>query len=190
MRRDRREDLRDRTHIPVDRPLIVVQHHDQLLRVRRHIVQRLKHRPARERRITRHTHHMLIRPLQIPRRRHPQRRRKRRPRMTRPVAVMLTLRPQQKPVQPLILPNRVNPVPPPRQHLVHIPLVRHIKHKLVLRRVKHPVHRQRQLHHPKVRPKMSPGLAQRLDQRLPNLFRKCRQLLHRERLNVRRGSNV
>ncbi len=121
----------------------------------RHIVQRLEARAAGERRIARDGHHVLVRPRPVARHRHAERRRERSARVPRPVAIVLALRAQQEPVQPLVLPHRVEPLAAPRENLVHVALVAHVENEFVRRRVKHPVQRDGQLHHPQVRPEVA-----------------------------------
>ena len=99
VRHDIRQVLRNRAHVLVDRPLVVVQDDNQPLRMRRNIIERLVGNAAGKRRIAAQRHHVLRAALQVARRRHAQRRRERRARVTRAEAVVLALGPQHEAVQ-------------------------------------------------------------------------------------------
>ena len=81
----------DSANIAIDRPLVVVEHNDQPLRLSADVVQRLKRDAVGERGIARHGDNVLARAGQIARHRHAQRGRKRRARMTCAVGIVLPI---------------------------------------------------------------------------------------------------
>ena len=86
----------DRADIFRDRPLIVVQHDDETLRLRFDVVERLVTDPAGERGVARHHHDILIPAAQIAADRHAQPGRKRRAGVTRAVAIVFALGAQEE----------------------------------------------------------------------------------------------
>ena len=178
--------LRNRPHVFVDRPRIVVQHHDQPPGLRGNVVQRLKRDAVGKRRVPAQRHNVFLAARHVPRHGHAQRCAQRRARMSRAVAVMFALRTQHEAVQSPRLPDGLEPVVAAGQNLVHIRLVAHVEDKAVPRRVEDVVHRQRQFHHAQVRANMPAGLGNAEDQPLANLFGKLRQLRNSQPLYIHR----
>ncbi len=89
----------DRAHVAVDRPLVVVQHHDQALGLLGDIVERLKAYAIGERRIPGKGNHVLFGPGQIARHRHAKGGGERGAGVARAIAVMIAFRAQREAVQ-------------------------------------------------------------------------------------------
>ena len=146
------EVLGNGAHVFIDGPLVVIQHHDQPLRVRGGIVQSFKGGAASEGGIACHHHDVIVSPFQVPPCGHAQAGREGRACVTGSVAVVLTFRAETKAVESFVLADRVDLVPAARQHLVNVGLMGHIEDELVLRSVKHPMHGDGELHDAKIWP--------------------------------------
>ena len=170
--------LRDRPNVAVDRPLVVVEHHDQPPGLIGDVVQRLEGDAVGECGVAGQRNHMLCATGKIARHRHAQRRGKCGARVPCAVTVMLALCPQHESIQPTRLPHGIEAIHAAGQHLVHVGLMADVENKLVFGRFEDGVQGQRQLHHAEVRTKMSTGLRERDDQPLTNLLRQGFQLRH------------
>ncbi len=154
----------------INRPLVVVQHHDHASRLLGDIVHRLERDAIRERGVTGDGHYVLVAARQVPCYRHSQRGRERCPGVPGPVAIMFALRPQHESVQPAWLANGVHALQSPGEHLVHIGLVAHVEKNLVLRSIEDRMQSDGELDHPKIRAKMPARLRKSLDERLADLL--------------------
>ena|SRR6516162_4343503 len=86
------------------------------------------------------------------------------------VAVVLALAPQEKPIQALVLPNRIEPITPPGKEFVNITLVTYVEDQLVFGRIENPVQCNGQLYHAQVRTEVSTGLRKNRDQLIAYLL--------------------
>src|SRR5262245_3719463 len=84
--------------------------------------------------------------------------------MPRAITVVFALGPQQKSIQPLRLPNRLEAVPTAGKELMNIPLMAYVENQLIFWGIENPVQRNRQLHHTQVRTEMSTGLRENRNQ--------------------------
>ncbi len=175
---------RNRAHVAVDGPLVVVEHHDQPLGLLGNVVHRLEGNAVGKRSVAGHGDHMLCAAGQVARHGHAQRRGKRGAGMSRAEAVVLALGAQHKAVQPARLADGVKPLAPTGKNLVHVGLVAHVEHDLVFRSIKNRMQRQRQFHNAQVGSQVSAGLRQRLNQELANLFRQLRHLRFVQALHI------
>ena len=122
---------RDRAHVAVDRPLVVVEHHDQPLGLPGDIVQRLKRDAVGKGGVAGHGDHMLAAAGQIARHGHAQRGRERGARVPRAIGVVRALRAQHKAVQPARLADGLHAIETPGENLVYVGLVAHVEEQLV-----------------------------------------------------------
>ena len=97
---------------------------------------------------------------------------------------MLAFGAEEKSVQPLVLPHRVDAIEPAGEHLVDVALMADVEDELVLRRVEDPMQRDRQLDHAEIRPEMAAGLREDLDQLIAHFLRELREALFRQRFHV------
>ena len=148
----------DGADIFVDRPLVVVEHHDELAGCLGDVVERLKRRAASEGRITGDSDHMVVAPGEIARGGHAKRGRERGASVARTIRVVLRLRTQEESVEALVGADRVDAVGAAGEHLVDIALVGDIEDKLVLGCGKHAVQRDAQFDDAKVRAEVAAGL--------------------------------
>src|SRR5439155_7543362 len=172
-----------------DRPLIVVEHDDETLRVRFYIVECFVADPARECGVSRYHDDVLVPTAEVPSNRHAERSGKRRPRMTRAVAVVFTLGAQKKPVESAELAHRIKTIEPTGKHLVDVALMTDIHNESVMRRVKNPVHVNRQFNYPEIWSQMPSGLVKDSDQFFPHLLCELGQILFAHRLYISRRLN-
>src|SRR5438552_13925081 len=142
-----------------DRPLIVVKHDYETLRVRFYVVECFIADPARERGVSRYHNDVLVPTAEVASNRHAERSGKRRPRMTRAVAVVLTLGAQKKTVESAELAHRIKTIEPAGKHLVDVSLMTDVHNESVVRRVKNPVQGNRQFNHAEIWAQMSSGLG-------------------------------
>ena len=148
----------NRAHVFRDRPFVVVEHHDETLGVRFHIVERFVTDSARERGIARNHHHVIAPAAQIAPHRHAECSRKRRPGVTRAVAIVLAFRAQEKTVETAVLPHCGETIETASEHFVHVTLVAHVHDKAIARRVEDAMQRDRQFDYAEIRTKMPAGL--------------------------------
>ena len=76
------------------------------------------------------------------------------------IAVVLAFGAEEKAVEPFVLPNRVDLIPPSGKHLVDISLVADVEDKFVVRGIKNPVQSDRQLDNTEIRTEVSPRFRQ------------------------------
>ena len=148
----------DGADIFVDRPLVVVEHHDESAGCLGDVVQRLKRWTTSEGRITGDSDHMVVAPGEIARGGHAKRSRERGAGVTRTIRIVLRLRTQKESVEALVGADRVNAIGAAGKHLVDIALMRDIEDKLVLGRGEHAVQRDAQLDYAEVRAEVAAGL--------------------------------
>ena len=125
------EVARNRAHIAIDRPLVVIQHNDQPLGLVGDIVQCFKRDAVGERSVAGNRDHMLFAAGQVTRHRHAQRSRKRGTRMPRTVAVVLAFGPQHEAVEPAGLANGREAIEPAGKNFVNVSLVAHVEEDAV-----------------------------------------------------------
>src|SRR6516225_7813798 len=104
--------------------------------------------------------------------------------MTGPIAIMLALGAQQKSVQALILPHRVNAIQSASKHLMDVTLMTYIHNESILGRVENTVKRDGQFHDSEVWSEMPACLRQDLDQHLTHFLGKLGQILFAQNLDV------
>ena len=102
---------------------------------------------------------------------------------------MLGLAAVRIPRKAVLLPQGIELIRAPSQHLMHIGLVRSVKNNGLTRRVKYTVQRNGQFHHAQVRPQMSARDGDLVNEALPNLCRQLLKLVCRQRLEVLRRVN-
>src|SRR5215210_7090044 len=105
------------------------------------------------------------------------------------VTVVFAFSAQQKAVQSLVLAHCMNTIEPASKHLVHITLMADVENESVRRSVEHTMQRNRQLHHPQVRPEMPAGFRERLNQNVAHLLGELRQILLPQSFHVRRRTD-
>ena len=111
----------------VDRPLVVVQHHDHALRLVSDVVERLVGDPAGKRRVPCQRHHVLRSASLVACHCHSQRRRQRRARVSRAIAVVRTLRPQHETIEPAGSTDGMKLLSSACEQFVHVRLVADVK---------------------------------------------------------------
>ena len=163
--------------VPGDRPLVVIEHHDEFPRGLGDIVERLVTHAAGEGRITGHGDDMLAPPVHVARGGHPQRRRKGGAGMTRSVAVVLALGAQQEPVESAMLAHRRKTFTATRQDLVDVALVADIEEDPVRGGLEDAVQGYGEFDHPEIGTEMSACLGKRGDEFLADLKRKAGEIL-------------
>src|SRR5580704_5011585 len=99
----------------------------------RHIVQRFESDSARERRISGQCDYMLSATLLVSRHRHPQRRRQRRPCMSRTVAIMLALGAQHESVQTARRADGVKQLATSSKKFVYVRLMADVEKEMIFR---------------------------------------------------------
>ena len=171
---------RDGAGVLGDRPLVIVEDHDQALGRFRDVVKRFVTDTAGEGGIPRNRDNVLASPIHVTRGSHAKGGRERGARVSGPVAVMLAFRPKKESVKTSVLAHGVHLPAASRQDLVDVALMADIKEDLVGGCVEDPVECDRQLNHSQVRPEVPPRLRQRTDEFLADLLRKTRQILFGE----------
>ena len=116
--------------------------------------------------------------------RHAEAGRQRRAGMARAVGIVLAFGAEEEAVQPLVLPHGVDAIEPAGKHLVDVTLMADVEDELVLRRVENAMERDRQLDHAEIRPEMTAGLREHLDQLIAHFLRELRETFLRQRLHV------
>ena len=106
--------------------------------------------------------------------------------MSGAVAIMLALGPEQKAVQPLVLPHRADAFETACKHLVDVTLVAHVEDKSVLGSFEDAVQGDRQLHDAEVRTEVAAGLRQDFYQLIAHFLCELRQILLVQSFYVRR----
>src|SRR5204863_5781224 len=120
-----------------DRPLVVVEHNDEALGMRFHIVKRFVADSAREGGITRDYDNVFIPTAQIASHSHAETSGKRRARMTGAVAVVFAFCAQKKSVETLELPHRMKTFEAAGKHFVDITLMTDVHDETITRCVEH-----------------------------------------------------
>ena len=180
---------RDRAHVLGDRPLVIVQHDDETLRLRLDVIERLVADAAGECGVAGHDHDVLIPACQIAPDRHPEAGGERGPGVARAIDVMFAFGAKEKPVEPFVLSHGVDAIEPAGKHLVDVTLVADVEDKLVVRGGEDAVERDRQLDHAEVRTEMAAGFRKHLDQGVAHFLRELRQAFLRQCLDVGGGSD-
>ena len=80
--------------------------------------------------------------------------------MTGAIAVVIALGAEHEAIKSFILTNRMDLVPTPRQHLVHVGLMADVENELILRGVEDTVQRDRELNNAKIRAEVTAGLGE------------------------------
>ena len=104
--------------------------------------------------------------------------------MTRAVAVMFAFGAQQKSVQALVLPHRVDAIEPAGEHFVDVTLMADVEDELIPRRIEDAMQRDGQLNDAEIWPEMSAGLRENLDEGFAHLLRELWKVLFVQRLDV------
>src|ERR1700751_489955 len=102
------------------------------------------------------------------------------------ITVVFALGPQEKSIQPSILPNRIEPVPTTGKKLMDIPLMAHVENQLVFWGIENPVQRNCQLYHTQVRTEVPTGLRENRNQFIPYLLCELGKASLFQTLEVRR----
>ena len=147
----------DGADIAVDRPLVVVEHHDQAIGLLGDVVERLKRDAVGKGRVSGHRDHVLRAAGQVAGHRHSQRRREGRAGVAGAVAVVLTLGAQRETVEAAGLADGAQALAAPGQDLVGINLVADVPDEPVLRRVEDVVQCQGEFDYAKIGPKVAAG---------------------------------
>ena len=175
VRADPVEVIRDRPDILRDRPLVVVEDHDQPLGRADDIVQRLERDSAGERSIAAHGDHVLLGSAQVAGRGHAEGRGKRGAGVSRPKRIVRAFPAIEETAGAAGLPQAPEEfAAAPRQQLVHVALVGDVEDELVVRRVEHPMQRDRQLDDAQVGTDVPAVLGGDRDELLANLLRELR----------------
>ena len=169
-----------------DRPFVVVEDDDEPLGLRPRVVQRFVADAAGQGGVTRDADHVLVPAAQIAAHRHAQsggRARSRRdPRRSSRARSRCASRNPLSPWYWRMVSMRSQPA---GEHFVDVALVADIEDEPVLWRVEDAMQRDRQFDHAEIRPEMSAGLRQNIDELFAHLLRELRQLLFRDRFDVR-----
>ena len=182
--RDPEEVARHRPDVRGDRHLVVVQDDDELPLQVPALVQPLHRDAAGESAVADDGDDVVVLSLRVAGRGHAERRRDRRRGVGRAEDVVLRLRAAREAREAPLLPDRVEPVPPPRQDLVRVALVTDVPDEEVAGRVEDVVERDRQLDRPEARGEVPARLRDGVDQEGPELVGERRQLLEGEVLQV------
>jgi hypothetical protein len=157
--------------------------------VRFYIVERFVADPARECGVACYHDDVLVATAEVASNRHAERSGERRPRMTRAVAVVLTLGAQEETVESAELSHRIKTIEPAGKHLVDVPLMTDVHNESVARRVKNPMQRNRQFNDTEIWPQMPSGLRKDSDQFFPHFLCELGQILFAQRLDISGGLN-
>ncbi len=174
----------ERTDVGRDRHAVVVQDDDDVATRVARVVQGLVGQAAGHRAVADDRHDFELLALQVPRRRHAERRRQRGPRVAGTELIVRALVAPQEAGEAPLLAQRIEPVVPPGENLPRIALMADVPNDLVARRVKRSAERDRQFDDPEPRADMAAGLGDHVDQTLPHLVGERLQLLGRQCLDV------
>src|SRR4029077_11848691 len=174
----------DRAHVFCDRPLVVVEHDDETLGMRFHIVERFVADSTGERGIACDYDNVFIATAQISSHSHAETSGERRASMTGAVSIVFAFRAQKNSVEAAELAHRVEALEASRKHLVHIALVADVHDDTVTRSLEHAMQSNRQLSDSKVRSEMAAGLREDFDQLIAHFLRELRQILFTKRFDV------
>src|SRR5437764_4600126 len=181
---------RNRADVFCDRPFVVVEYYDKAFRLGFSIVERFVANPTSERGITRDHDDVFIAASQITPNRHSKSRRQSGTGVSRAVAIVFALRPQEKAVQALILPHGPNAIEPAREHFMDVALMANVENQSVLWCVENAVERDRQFDDTKVGTEMPAGSREHLDQLIADFLRKLGKILLPKRFHVCRPANA
>ena len=129
------EVFRNRSHILVDRPFIIIQYDDEALGRLCDIIERLKGRSTGECGIACYRDYMLVVSLEVSSCRHSKGCGQGSASVTSSVAIMFRFRTKQKPIEALVLSDGINLASSAGQHFVNVTLVGYVHHKSVNRRI-------------------------------------------------------
>ena len=153
----------DRADIFRDAPFIVVENADEFFCRVRDVVHRFKRNAVRQRGVAENTDDLFIRTAFVARRRHAERGRKRRARVTRTERIVFAFRAERKTVQAVRLANRAKTIFASRQNFVNVNLMAHVPDKFVLRRGENFVQRNGKLDDAEIRTEMAAAFGETFD---------------------------
>ena len=165
--------------------MVVVEHNQQVVLIHRGVVQSLESQTACHRPVADDSYDILV-STDI----HTQRRRYAIAGMSGDEGVVFTLRRISKRREAFELSVCMKAVPATRENLMRVSLMTYVPNELVLRRVEDIMQRYRQLDSTQRRSQMTGVLAQRLDDKIPQLRTHRRQFLYLQFLQIRRRINL
>ena len=183
---DARQVLGDRSHVRGNRHLVVVQDDQNVPSGMASVVQALVGEPAGHGAVPGHGDDVIVLPRRIPSDRDPHGGGDRSARVSHSEGVVGRFGRADEAGEPVVLPDRGQPIPASGQHLVPVRLVPHVPHDLVLGRVEAVVERDGQLHRTETGREMSARLGHHLDDVLTQLGRELLEVARRQTLHVRR----
>src|SRR6187401_25973 len=99
--------------------------------------------------------------------------------MPRAVAIMFAFGAEEKAIQTLVLPHRVNAIETAGKHLVNVPLVTDVEDESVLGRVENAMKRNGQLDHTEIGSEMTASLRKDFDELIAHFLRQLGKALLR-----------
>ena len=168
----------------VDRHVVVVEHNQQVVLIHRGVVQSLESQTAGHRPVADDSYDVLV-SADI----HAQRSGNRVAGMSCDEGVVLALCGVGEGREPFELSVCMKTVPSTREDLMRVSLMTYVPNELVLRGVEHIMEGYRQLDSTQRRSQMTGVLAQRLDDKIPQLRTHRRQFLYLQLLQIRRRIN-
>ena len=186
---DARQVVVEGTHVLVDGHLVVVEDDEQVVGVRRGVVQALEGHAAADRGIADHGHHLPLVALQLVGHSHAQGSRNAVRGMSRRERVVLALLRGGESAQAAQLAQRVELVAPSGQDLVRIGLMSHVPHQAVVGRVIDIVQRHDDLDGTQARSEVARMDADLLDNELSECLTDIRQLLDGQLAQICRTIN-
>src|SRR6516162_4814288 len=150
----------DRSNIFRNRPFIVIENHNEAFGVIGDVVQCFVACSAGKRCVSRDYNNIFPGAFSISCNGHSKCCRKCSSRMPCSITIVFALGPQEKSIQPLILANRIEPVPAAGEKLMNIPLMAYVEDQLVFWGIENPVQRNCELYHTQIRTEMSTGLRE------------------------------
>ena len=174
----------DSPDVLVDRPLVVVEHDDELLGGLRDVVESFQSRAAGEGGIAGDGDHVGVVVREVACGGHAEGGGEGGAGVTGTVAVVLGLGAQKEAVEAFVSPDRMDLRGAAGEHLVDVALVGDVEDEVVLRCGEHAVEGNGQLDDAEVRPQVAAGTRKRSDQRVADLFGKLEQIGLRQSLDV------
>ena len=182
--------MRERAHIAVDAPLIIVEYENELAGGGGYVVEPFQRGAAGECAIAHYGDDVVIIPREVARGGHAQPGRERGAGMPGAKGIVLRFAALAEPGKTAELADGGESVHSPGEQLVHIALVRYIEKHLVPWRAEYPVQRNAQLHQPQIGCQVAAGLSQGVDEGVANLSGKHRERVGWQVLDILRRADA
>ncbi len=166
----------DRTHVLVDGPFVIVQHHHHALGVVGDVVQCFIGNPASESGVSGHGDDVFLASSLVAGYGHAKSRRKGCARVSGAVTVVRALRTQHEAVQAAWSSDGVEPLPAAGEQFVHVGLMADVKQEMVRRSGKHIVQGDGEFHHAEIGAEVAAIIGEDGNQLLPYFQRQFFQV--------------